>query len=177
MIGNVVVSLLTAFTIIAMMLYEPAIHYYWFRAGFIKVTKGYAPNPVWVLGIYTYFAFFLTWMREIVKDMEDFKGDAEQGCITMPIKWGLKKTVMFTQVLSALVIIPLLFGAVKLFIAGWLLLGIYTIILLVVPIVIWMLYLPQKFTKEHYHKASNGIKLIMVAGVSSLVIYYFQVHA
>ncbi len=175
-IGNFVVAILTAFTIIVFMLYEPAIHYYWFRTGFVKVMNGYAPNPVWVLGIYTYFAFMLTWMREVVKDMEDFKGDAEEGCITMPIKWGLKRSIRFTQVLGLLVIIPLLFGAVKLFKASWWLLGVYTIVVLVVPIAIWLVFLQREATKAHYHKASNGIKLIMVLGISSLIIYYFQVH-
>ncbi len=62
-----------------LMLYEPAIHYYITQPHFIDVQGGVIPNPVWVLGIYAYFAFMLTWMREIVKDIEDFKGDAEQG--------------------------------------------------------------------------------------------------
>jgi len=177
MIGNFVVALLTALTIVVFMLYEPAIHYYWFRAGFVKVMNGHAPNPVWVLGIYTYFAFMLTWMREVVKDMEDFKGDAEEGCVTMPIKWGLERSVRFTQVLGLLVIIPLLFGAIKLFKAEWWLLGVYTIVMLVAPIAVWLVFLQRKATKLHYHKASNGIKLIMVLGISSLIIYYFQVHA
>ena len=71
------------------------------------------PNPVWVLGIYTGFAFVLTWMREIVKDMEDHIGDAAEGCVTMPIRLGLQKSGRFTQLISLAAIIPLLIASVK----------------------------------------------------------------
>ncbi len=42
--------------------------------------------------IYTLFAFFATLVREIIKDLEDLKGDNTFGCKTLPIIWGLRKT-------------------------------------------------------------------------------------
>jgi len=176
-IGNVVVALLTSFTIIALMLYEPAIHYYFFKSYFINTSIGNAPNPVWVLGIYAYFAFVLTWIREIVKDMEDYKGDAQEGCITMPIKWGLKRSVQFIQALGLLVIIPLIIAGIKLCINRWWPLGIYSIAALVLPMAIWSYFLQRKNTTQHYHIASRWLKIIMVLGIGSLIIYYFQAHA
>jgi len=177
MSGNVVVALLTALTIAALMLYEPAIHYYAVQSYFINTSEGLLANPVWVLGIYAYFAFMLTWMREIAKDMEDFKGDAEEGCITMPIKWGLLRSVRFCQLLGLLVIAPLLIAGVKLCIAAWWPLGIYTIVALALPVTAWILFLPLRATKQHYHSASGYIKIIMLLGVFSLIVYYLQVHA
>ncbi len=176
MIGNVVVSVLTALTIATLMLYENAIRYYLFEDFFIYANDVLIPNPVWVLGTYVYFAFMLTWMREIVKDMEDFKGDAEQGCVTMPIKWGLLKSARFTQALGTLTVIPLIFGAFKLLKEEWYVLGIYTIVGLALPIIVWMYKLPQQATTKHYGKASRGLKIIMVLGIVSLVIYYFQTN-
>src|SRR5690606_8959648 len=44
----------------------------------------------WVFG-YSIFAFLLTLIREIVKDMEDIEGDILQLCTTFPIVYGLKK--------------------------------------------------------------------------------------
>lgn len=176
MIGNVVVSILTALTIATLMLYENAIRYYLFKDFFIYANDVLIPNPVWVLGTYVYFAFMLTWMREIVKDMEDFKGDAEQGCVTMPIKWGLLKSARFTQALGTLTVIPLIFGAVKLLKEEWYVLGIYTLVGLAAPIIIWMYKLPQHATTKHYGKESRGLKIIMVLGIVSLVIYYFQTN-
>lgn len=174
--GNVVVSLLTALTIVALMLYENAIRFYLGQDFFIETGYALIPNPVWVLGTYAYFAFMLTWMREIVKDMEDFKGDAEQGCVTMPIKWGLLRSARFAQVLGLLTVIPLAIGAIKLLKEEWYTLGIYTLVGLALPILIWMYYLPQKATTKHYGKESRYLKIIMVLGIVSLVIYYFQTN-
>ena len=176
MIGNVIVSILTAFTIAVLILYEPALHYYLKQDFFVDGKTELIPNPIWVLGTYAYFAFMLTWMREIVKDMEDFKGDAEQGCVTMPIKWGLLKSARFTQLIGALTVTPLIIGAVKLLKEQWYVLGIYTLAGLAIPIIIWMLYLPKEATTKHYHKESRRLKIIMVLGVVSLVIYYFQTN-
>lgn len=176
MSGNVVVSLLTAFTIAVLMLYENAIRYYLFQDFFIETGYALIPNPVWVLGTYAYFAFMLTWMREIVKDMEDFKGDAEQGCVTMPIKWGLLRSARFAQTLGILTVIPLVIGAIKLLREQWYVLGIYTLAGLALPILLWMYQLPKEATTKHYSKESRYLKLIMVLGVVSLMIYYFQTN-
>jgi 4-hydroxybenzoate polyprenyltransferase len=177
MTGNVLVALLSSFTIIALILYEPLMHSYMDEPAFLSTPSSTLPNPVWVLGIYTYFAFMLTWMREIVKDMEDFKGDAEQGCVTMPIKWGLQKSEQFTQLLGILAVLPLLNAGVRLIAAGWWLLGAYTLGALVLPLVAWLIVLGRKATHEHYHKASSRIKIIMLLGILSLIIYYFEAHA
>jgi 4-hydroxybenzoate polyprenyltransferase len=174
--GNVVVSLLTALTILTLMLYETAIRFYLYQDFFIYTGHALIPNPVWVLGTYAYFAFMLTWMREIVKDMEDFKGDAEQGCVTMPIKWGLLRSARFTQLLGVLAVTPLIIGAVKLLKEQWYVLGVYVLLGLAVPIILWMYYLPKGATTKHYGKESRYLKIIMVLGIVSLVIYYFQTN-
>src|SRR5215217_6986938 len=93
----------SALNIIALVLYEPAIKSYLTSSFIIKSSDlGSTINPAYVLYFFCFFAFILTWIREIVKDMEDYKGDAEEGCITMPIQWGLKKTISFTRLLGAI---------------------------------------------------------------------------
>ncbi|MBS1585412.1 MAG: geranylgeranylglycerol-phosphate geranylgeranyltransferase [Bacteroidetes bacterium] len=177
MSGNVIVAILTALTIITLILYEPAMHHYIGRFYFLFGNGKKFVNPVWVLGVYAYFAFTLTWMREIVKDMEDYKGDAEQGCVTMPIKWGLKRSAQLTQLLGVAAVIPLLVASYKLCMAKWWFMGLYTFIALAIPIIIWILFLQRRATTQHYHAASRWLKIIMVSGVGSLIIYYFQSHA
>jgi 4-hydroxybenzoate polyprenyltransferase len=178
MSGNVVVAFLTAFTIIVLMLYETALHPYFLKPAFISTVKGIMPNPVYVLGVYTYFAFMLTWMREIVKDMEDFKGDAEQGCVTMPIKWGLLRSERFTQGLSVLALIPLYNAGIRLYMEGWQLFGAYTLAALAIPLTIWAATLRSgEATQARYNRYSRMLKGIMVLGIVSLVIYYFEAHA
>jgi len=52
--------------------------------------------------IYAIFAFFMTLVREIIKDMEDLKGDHTFGCKTLPIVWGLRKTKVLLYFLLAI---------------------------------------------------------------------------
>ena len=175
-IGNIVVALLTALTIIALIVYEPAMHFYLMQPLFISGSEAPLLNPVWVLMVYAYFAFVLTWMREIVKDMEDFQGDEAEGCITMPIKWGLKKATAFTIVLGIFALAPLIIAGIKLLIKRDWLFGGYIVLALIFPIVAWMLFLPKAAASTHYAKASRYLKLIMISGIGSLIIYYFEAN-
>lgn len=172
MVGNVVVALLTGLTIITLLVYEPAMRPYYFKTPMLRKGAEIIPNPVWVLGIYTCFAFVLTWMREVVKDMEDHIGDAAEGCVTLPIRWGLLPAARFVQVLSLLAIIPLLIASWK--VTGWL--SVYTFFGITIPLVLWTLILPRQATTAHYHRMSRWLKIIMVSGVGSLLIYFYQAN-
>lgn len=50
--------------------------------------------------IYTVFAFMMTLIREIVKDMEDVKGDGRFHCRTIPVVWGMKTAQIIVIALS-----------------------------------------------------------------------------
>jgi 4-hydroxybenzoate polyprenyltransferase len=177
-IGNVVVAVLTALTVLVLLVYEPGLHRFIKQRPFLHPSPGEVlVNPVWMLCVYAYFAFILTWMREIVKDMEDFKGDEAEGCVTMPIKWGLRKAERFTILLGATAVIPLAIVAVLLLKEKDVAMGAYTILALILPLSAWIFFLPRAATTEHYGKASRYLKLIMVAGIGSLIIYYFEANA
>jgi len=167
--GNVVVALLTALTIIVLLVYEPILQSGLQLHSLISILS----IPQWVLCIYAYFAFMLTWMREIVKDMEDLKGDDAAGCITMPIKCGLDYSTRFIMALASLVVLPLIAVTVILFWHHYVIPPLYITGALILPIIIWSLFLGRKYTVQHYHNASTGIKLIMMIGICSLLIYHF----
>jgi len=162
MLGNVTVSVLTALTVLVLIVYEP-------------VMQRGINLPLLVLIVYSYFAFMLSWIREIIKDMEDMEGDAAEGCVTMPIKRGLSYAARFATVLSILAIIPLVCSAVVLYQYGYMLMAFYAIALLAAPLAAWIWYLwhgvPQP---AHYHRCSRMLKIIMVSGICSLLIYKFQ---
>ena len=173
MIGNVVVALLTALTILTLVVYEPAMHVFLRKPVFEKTVTGFLHlNPIWLLAVYAYFAFVLTWMREIVKDMEDLKGDAEEGCDTMPIRWGLKTSAQFIQLLSVLALLPLLFSSYTLIATRNYILAVYTIIAIILPLALWTFFLNRRSTSEHYASQSSRIKLIMIAGIGSLIVNF-----
>lgn len=160
--GNIMVALLTALTIVALYVYEPALH-------------GNVNLPVWILAVYCFFAFVLTWMREIVKDMEDMEGDAAEGCVTMPIKNGLAFATRFTAALAICAALPLVISSVLLFRHGYVAMSVYVLVLLALPLLVWTTYLLRgRPVTTHYSKCSRALKLIMVLGVCALVAHKFS---
>src|SRR5688500_12898531 len=57
---------------------------------------------------YASFAFFMTLIREIIKDMEDLKGDHTFGCKTLPIVWGMRRTKYAIYAILAVFLIMLM---------------------------------------------------------------------
>ena len=172
-IGNVTIALLTALTIVVLVLYEPAM--YAFVQQPLIISYPCNPsiiNPLWMCAGFCFFAFMLTWMREIVKDMEDFKGDAEEGCVTMPIKMGLQFSARWAIALGIATILALVFADLY-FINNVAFLGFYIIAFIILPLIWWCFYLLKNNTLQHYRSASKWLKIIMLAGITLLIIYSF----
>lgn len=119
--------------------------------------------------IYTYalFAFALTLVREIIKDMEDLKGDASFGCKTLPIIWGIRRTKIVQYVLLAIFICLLIIMASevdKLVLKNFFL-------LLIIPIAYFMVRLFRADSSKEFSFLSFYCKLIMLAGVISMIFF------
>ena len=86
-IGNFLVAFLTAFSLIILGIY-------------------YQRNQS-LVSIYALFAFSISLIREIIKDMEDIRGDARYGCRTLPIIWGIRrtKTLLYIFLVSFVIIL------------------------------------------------------------------------
>jgi 4-hydroxybenzoate polyprenyltransferase len=176
--GNLVVALLTSFTILALILYEPVMQHKIMVGAFGETSLDYLTiNPIYILLTYAFFAFILTWMREIVKDMEDLIGDTAERCATMPIKWGTAGTIRFTRILGFIAAGLLTFCGAFLFLTGNLLLGTYVITLIVLPLLALIVYLGKKITPAHFHRMSSWLKLLMLSGVVSLIVYHYVLWA
>lgn len=169
--GNIVVALLTSLTVLTLIIYEPKLHYFLKGRIFEETEDGvYLLNPAWLLVFYALFAFLLTWMREIVKDMEDIKGDADQGCVTLPVKYGLSAAARFTRILGVVTVVFLLVCGTRLLNSNSRSMGGYLLIVVMPALIVWLINLNKKYTTQHYHSASQRLKIIMVLGISSLII-------
>ena len=55
------------------------------------------------------FAFIISLVREVIKDMEDMEGDARYGCRTMPLVWGLNASKFFCVCWLTILVAALIF--------------------------------------------------------------------
>jgi len=118
-----------------------------------------------LIAIYSIFAFAMTLIREIVKDMEDLKGDNTFGCKTLPIVWGNHKTKFFIYFLMAA-----LFGSVILINKVYRQLPVfYFFVFLFVPLVFLLVRLVRADTKKDFYYISQWCKVIMLLGIISMV--------
>jgi 4-hydroxybenzoate polyprenyltransferase len=114
--------------------------------------------------IYSSFAFFMTLVREIIKDMEDLKGDSTFGCKTLPIIWGFRKTKQFLYVVifvfcMTVLILDLLFTALP---------SVYFVLFLFAPLLWMVMRLYRADTKKEFEWLSTFCKVIMLLGILSM---------
>jgi len=115
--------------------------------------------------IYALFAFFMTLIREIVKDMEDLKGDNTFGCRTLPIVWGIRKTKVLLYILlgslaSSVLLLNAWYSQLPLS---------YFLIFLFIPLGLLLLRLIRADTRKDFYWLSQACKIIMLLGVISMV--------
>jgi len=114
--------------------------------------------------IYASFSFFMTLVREIIKDMEDLKGDNIFGCRTLPIVFGIRKTkIIIYSILIGLALTVLLLNE---FYTGLPLH--YFILFLFIPLIWLLTRLIRADTTKDYAWLSNFCKIIMLLGILSM---------
>jgi 4-hydroxybenzoate polyprenyltransferase len=143
-IGNFVVALLTGISI-------------WL------VDSLYKTGHTLILS-YAGFAFFMTLIREIIKDMEDQKGDQTFGCQTLPIVWGMRKTKNFIYFILAVFSLTVV---VLYQIVGELPVRYFALFLLA-PMLIFLFRLIKADTRRDYAWLSGFCKVIMLLGILSM---------
>jgi 4-hydroxybenzoate polyprenyltransferase len=116
LLGNGLVAFLVALVPLTVGLYEiPAlVHAYGSSATGtlpggqgVEIQYSFTPLWWWFLG-FGGFAFLSTLVRELQKDMADVKGDAADGCRTVPVVMGMKWAKAMTLLYLAVTIIALL---------------------------------------------------------------------
>ena len=126
------------------------------------------------MGPGAFFAFITTLLREIIKDIEDYDGDKEYGCKTMPIVIGIPSSKFVVVILSAITMTILAYFQVLQFSAGHMKPFYYFLFGLQLPFVflIWKTWTAQ--TKKEFRRAGNTAKLIMLVGVCYLFIFAYS---
>jgi len=156
LIGNVIIALLAGLALLTVGLFEPEFY----------------PNITYLL-IYSGFAFAVTLIREIIKDIEDLDGDERTQCKTLPVVFGIKKSkaiVLFLIIVTAAIIGYVLFSYFyqNRVISFWNLIAMFEI-----PFLALAYLVITASEKKDFHFASTFTKIIMVLGVFSLFPFYY----
>ena len=115
------------------------------------------------LFIPSFFAFIISLIRELVKDLEDIEGDKSNGSRTLPILIGVKNTIMF---LSFLIMTLNFSGVYFYFIYSLSIEYLLSIIILVeIPLVLSLFLLINNPIKNTFTMVSKIIKCIIVGGI------------
>lgn len=164
-VGNLIVSASVAFAVFLPWLFE--LLYLSSNALILRAVENSVFSVLPFVLLYTFFAFIMTLMREIIKDAEDFQGDLVTRCRTIPIVFGIKKMNIILIVLGVLTWIFLLYFQIVLYrIQSYVTLAFMFCLWNSVPFLMFLLV--QNKSEVNYHRFSVFLKIMMLIGVLSM---------
>lgn len=163
-VGNIIVATLLAFSVIIIGIFDIVPNTFDFNQK--QMMLAFA-----ILFDYAKFAFIVNLVREIIKDIEDIKGDTLQEMKTLPILIGASKT---SKIVFVLLLLPVLylFYYVKsnLFDNNLLYSVFYMIALVIAPMIICLIKIWNAKEKSDYTQISKLLKWIIFFGILSIAV-------
>ncbi len=165
LIGNIIISLLTAWVVLVIYVCE-------IKFNIISIS---APQLAFITTIfkaavlYGGFAFILSVIREVVKDMEDMEGDSKYNCHTMPITWGIRASKVYTAVWIIVLGAALLILSIYAIQVKWWLLAVYIIVFTITPLYFIYRKLRVAMQSSDFGAISTLVKGVMLAGILSML--------
>ena len=165
LVGNVVVSIMVAMIIVMVGIFDliPAI-----------TPKNITTQKVLfsILIDYGIFAFLLNFLREMVKDQEDIKGDYKAGYRTLPVLLGRKRS---NNIIFFVALLPL--AGVVYYIYNYLYQNqaamFYALLFIMGPLLYFLVKIAGAQSKKDYRHLSLLLKLILAAGLLSVGLYRY----
>lgn len=157
LIGNICIALLTALTVFSVGVYHP-------KFDVLQLQF----RPIQVFWLYIVFAFLITMIREVVKDLEDMKGDSSQHCTTVPLVWGVQRAKYICYGLAALLLALIILALIMKASPSWVLNALW-VIGIVCPLGFVMVQLHHAQQSVQFRKLSSQLKWITLAGILSMI--------
>lgn len=165
LVGNIVVSLVVSLSILLIGVFEliPAMTdaNRVVQITFFKIILDYA-----------IFAFMINLIRELVKDIEDIDGDYKAGMRTLPIVLGRERANKIVFALSLIPLLSVIYYVITYLFKQQLVVG-YFLILVIAPLIYISIKLFSAEQKAQYKHISLILKLVMLTGMLSLLLYNF----
>jgi 4-hydroxybenzoate polyprenyltransferase len=165
--GNVIISLLTAWVILVIGFIT---HYVVIKKPDVYALVD-ASKLMRLTFLYAGFAFIISLIREVVKDMEDMSGDARYGCRTMPIAWGINASKIFTATWLIVLLTAVVVMMAYILPFRWWWAAAYCAVLIIIPMLLLLRKLVKAVTPADFHKISTWLKLIMLSGILSMLFF------
>jgi 4-hydroxybenzoate polyprenyltransferase len=132
---------------------------------------GLATDTLRICVLFMVFAFVATWLRELVKDLEDIRGDRAIGRKTVPVLLGVSASRRLAVVLGIMVFVAILSPIFL----GWPaflhppMMGCIGLLLLAL---VWILIqIARAKGKVDYHRLSTQLKLFLLGGLGLLIFF------
>lgn len=126
---------------------------------------------------YVGFAFIFTLIREIVKDLEDLRGDKQSACNTMAVRLPLQKLKNWLIILNVIALIGILLFQYILFSNEDLVLQtLFIANFASIELIILFFIIPKIITANSsldFYKIGNTLKIIMFSGILQMLFLLF----
>ncbi|MCI2228459.1 geranylgeranylglycerol-phosphate geranylgeranyltransferase [Polaribacter sp. MSW13] len=168
LIGNLLVSVLLGLVIfITVVFNEPQTH----TSNLLEAISNLGTGIHLFLIMITYIVFSILTniIREIIKDIEDINGDLKIKAKTLPILLGRKRAAKVAFFFSSLLLVFLLIVLQSL--KNDLIFLIYGIVCILIPLLYFMFKLWGSESKNDFSKLSNLMKIIMLFGILSMLLF------
>lgn len=166
LIGNIVISVLVALSIVIVGLFDllPA------------VTAQNQSTQLVVFKIvmdYAIFAFLINLVRELAKDIEDIDGDYKAKMNTLPIAIGRERAGKVLFVASLIPLLSVVYYMITHLYKQQVAI-VYFLVFIVAPLIYVVIKAFNAETKKDVHHISNVLKLVMLFGILSLLLFKYM---
>jgi 4-hydroxybenzoate polyprenyltransferase len=170
-VGNLVVAVLSALVVIIYWIFE----FYCLKsqpAAFIEASRYFYQLNRLILA-FAAFAFLVSLIREIIKDMQDIAGDTRFGCLTLPIVLGIRNTRIIVISLELTLMGGLAWYQALLHRTGYEAMA-YALVLTQLLMLFTLIRTFRAREKKTFGQLSTIMKLVMVTGMLSLTAAWFR---
>ena len=163
-LGNVTVAALLGFSVLIIGIFD-------IFPNTFDVNKPQMTLAFSILFDYAKFAFIINLVREIIKDIEDIKGDKLQGMKTLPIAIGIAKTSKIAFIMLLLPTLYLLYYVYNYLFSNNLFYSIFYLFTFVIGLMIFCLIkIWNAQEKQDFTLISSILKWIIFFGILSIVV-------
>lgn len=166
--GNIIISVLTGWVVLV--LYMAEIDRFFYTVNNPILTK--AINKIFKLAVlYGGFAFIISLIREVIKDIEDMPGDEKYGCRTMPVMWGLNASKVFIATWIVVLMCTIIILQIYIVPFHWWWSILYALLFILLPLLFVFRKLFPAQRPEDFGQLSKWVKFVMMTGILSMLLF------